>query len=233
MDIVTRKLAKEQGLPNYFTGAPCKHGHVAKRTTSDGQCHECSRLRSVKFRDLNPKYASTRYHAQRDRLSKQNKQYYQNNKARIAEYSKAFYADPDARAKHLETCASWRERTAAQEQQRKLDLFSVLACNYTMPTLPTERDFKYWLAGQLLSRGYVVFNEYYLDDAHTSCIDLLVPELKLGIECKLTSHNWTKPKVEAQRARYQRLLDDQGYRVCVVSLDGSLGIDARALLESL
>jgi hypothetical protein len=38
---VTRKEAKEQGLELYFTGKPCKYGHISQRRVSDYQCLEC------------------------------------------------------------------------------------------------------------------------------------------------------------------------------------------------
>ena len=41
---ISRKQAKEQGLAYYFTGKPCKHGHVSVRQTSKGVCEECHRL---------------------------------------------------------------------------------------------------------------------------------------------------------------------------------------------
>ena len=44
MEIITRKEAKEKGLTRYFTGKPCKHGHVEYRQTSKGECIECKRL---------------------------------------------------------------------------------------------------------------------------------------------------------------------------------------------
>ncbi len=40
MQIITRKEAKEKGLPRYFTGKPCVNGHVSERVTS-GQCTGC------------------------------------------------------------------------------------------------------------------------------------------------------------------------------------------------
>jgi hypothetical protein len=43
MDIITRQQALEQGLTYYFTGKPCKHGHIAKRVTKKCQCHTCYR----------------------------------------------------------------------------------------------------------------------------------------------------------------------------------------------
>ena len=41
--IISRKEAKAQGLKRYFTGKPCKHGHVAERIASNGKCLECKR----------------------------------------------------------------------------------------------------------------------------------------------------------------------------------------------
>jgi 5-methylcytosine-specific restriction endonuclease McrA len=39
----TRKEAQETGATHYFTGAPCKHGHVAPRKTK-GACIECLKI---------------------------------------------------------------------------------------------------------------------------------------------------------------------------------------------
>jgi hypothetical protein len=40
MDIITLKQAREQGLKTYFTGKPCKNGHIAERYVSS-HCIEC------------------------------------------------------------------------------------------------------------------------------------------------------------------------------------------------
>lgn len=39
--IVTLAEARANGLMRYFTGKPCKHGHVAERTTSTKICRTC------------------------------------------------------------------------------------------------------------------------------------------------------------------------------------------------
>lgn len=44
MDIVTRKEAREKGLKRYFTGKPCRHGHIAERRTDTAQCCECLKI---------------------------------------------------------------------------------------------------------------------------------------------------------------------------------------------
>lgn len=41
MQILSRSEAKEKQQATYFTGQPCKHGHVAKRYTQSGTCSEC------------------------------------------------------------------------------------------------------------------------------------------------------------------------------------------------
>lgn len=45
MEIVSRAAARAKGLKRYFTGSPCKHGHVAERLEVNGSCCECARLK--------------------------------------------------------------------------------------------------------------------------------------------------------------------------------------------
>jgi len=66
MELITRKEAKAKGLTHYFTGKPCKYGHIAKRFTSAGKCVDC---------------AANERHERKDQL----KEYYRNNKERICE----------------------------------------------------------------------------------------------------------------------------------------------------
>jgi len=50
MKIITRKEATINGLPSYFTGKPCKHGHISKRGTQGGNCHQCDYERGKAIR---------------------------------------------------------------------------------------------------------------------------------------------------------------------------------------
>ena len=43
---ISRALAKQQGLRHYYTGNPCKYGHVCHKYTKTGQCSECLLARS-------------------------------------------------------------------------------------------------------------------------------------------------------------------------------------------
>ena len=46
----TRSEAVAFGQEFYFTGLPCKRGHVAKRRTINSACQECNALRTKEDR---------------------------------------------------------------------------------------------------------------------------------------------------------------------------------------
>lgn len=39
-----RKEASALGEPRYFTGKPCKNGHISERNTKSGHCMDCNRM---------------------------------------------------------------------------------------------------------------------------------------------------------------------------------------------
>lgn len=50
MQIITRQEAIVNGSLRYFTGKPCKRGHISERYVKNGSCHECSlQLRRAKY----------------------------------------------------------------------------------------------------------------------------------------------------------------------------------------
>ena len=48
--LVARYDALSRSLPTYFTGKPCKHGHISERYTGNSTCVECARNRTVLWR---------------------------------------------------------------------------------------------------------------------------------------------------------------------------------------
>jgi hypothetical protein len=50
--IIARKEALAKGLKRFFTGKPCKRGHVVERRVDTGDCVECANQRSRKWRDV-------------------------------------------------------------------------------------------------------------------------------------------------------------------------------------
>lgn len=53
MQKLTRSEAKAQGLTRYFTGKPCKHGHVEERIVSSGACMACHKARRLDWEKRN------------------------------------------------------------------------------------------------------------------------------------------------------------------------------------
>jgi hypothetical protein len=51
--IITRAEAKALGLKRYFTGEPCKHGHVCERTLASRCCLMCSLEIQRRYRAAN------------------------------------------------------------------------------------------------------------------------------------------------------------------------------------
>ena len=51
--IIARKEALAKGLKRFFTGKPCKRGHVVERRVDTGDCIECLNQRGRKWRAAN------------------------------------------------------------------------------------------------------------------------------------------------------------------------------------
>ena len=79
MKLITRKEAKELGLKRYFTGKPCKHGHVAERLVSSDGCRECNAERQREWREEN-----------KERFAEIKHKYYEKNKEKILEQKRKY-----------------------------------------------------------------------------------------------------------------------------------------------
>jgi 5-methylcytosine-specific restriction endonuclease McrA len=79
----TRKEAKEQGAKYYYTGEPCKHGHVALRKTK-GSCVECLKIEWQKGNETRAEYFKT-YNDKQDVKDRKNEWYLANREQVIAQ----------------------------------------------------------------------------------------------------------------------------------------------------
>jgi len=122
----TRAEAKALRVPYYFTGEPCKNGHVSKRKTSNSGCHECKKLTDAARRET-PEYRAMmrdlqanrrkdaetvakesaaqserrKTEAYREKVRPFNRKYKQANRARFNAY------DANRRAAKLERTPCW------------------------------------------------------------------------------------------------------------------------------
>lgn len=82
MEVITKKEARAEGLKRFYTGKPCKHGHIAEQYTANGKCVECERERGRKRRkdpdyrrkenETNRKWKRERYASDPDFRRKKN-----------------------------------------------------------------------------------------------------------------------------------------------------------------
>ncbi|HIF9411838.1 TPA: hypothetical protein ACX6R8_003765 [Photobacterium damselae] len=107
----TRAEAKALGVKHYFTGKPCKNGHIDKRRIS-GDCLLCAREQHKKHRKKN-----------REKINERGRKYRENNHGEILERERK--RREDNREKVREQARKWREdnlekaRKASRESQRK------------------------------------------------------------------------------------------------------------------
>jgi hypothetical protein len=88
--------ARSKGLVRYFTGKPCKYGHLAERMTSNKTCVECHRLKQVSLYRADPepgKQRARRYHYEnKEKVAAKAKIYQQRNRERLTKYySERYY----------------------------------------------------------------------------------------------------------------------------------------------
>lgn len=88
---VSRKLALEKGLKHYFTGKPCKRGHLSVRGVNKWNCLECDRCQKTAERLRDPE--RVRANEKRTRTKNQKavgariKDWQQRNPHKMAEYA--------------------------------------------------------------------------------------------------------------------------------------------------
>lgn len=102
--IITRDEALALGLGRYFTGEPCKHGHVAERYTKRRQCVECNHIAQIS----KPRKERRRADPERRRVVK--REYNDNpanrEKRRLREQSRRAVKTASRKARKE---AAWRE----------------------------------------------------------------------------------------------------------------------------
>lgn len=104
MELITPAQARERGLTTYYTGKPCKHGHVDERLTVNGTCCTCNRLNVAKWQAKNPDKVRKAHERWAERnpgvANERRKQWYKENLDRHNEQMRKYYeAHPHLRAR--------------------------------------------------------------------------------------------------------------------------------------
>ncbi len=107
MQIITRKEAREKGLARYYTGKPCKHGHVSERVTSQAVCLECKKNTDKLY-----------YKDNRQRLIAINSAYVKQNKDAVSAYQKKYYKENAGKIKESSRSRYKEKRTQISQAQK-------------------------------------------------------------------------------------------------------------------
>lgn len=120
MEIISRKDAIERGLKRYFTGKPCKNGHVSERKVSDCRCISCNQEKE-KRRDRSTDEHRERRRVlrllNRDKINLQKRISYNKNKSKINENRRASYLAN--RDKHVRNARSRYYSLNEEERKRR------------------------------------------------------------------------------------------------------------------
>jgi hypothetical protein len=116
MKIISRQDALKQGLTYYFTGKPCKRGHIAPKRTLNYTCLECERQSDKRRAGTTKRLASKRAE-------------YKRNQDKYNAYDKARAKKPE----RLQTARDWKDANRAYHNAQSVA--------YTLNRVKTDRQF--------------------------------------------------------------------------------------------
>ena len=98
METISRQEAKAKGLTRYYTGKPCKRGHVAERYVSNGHCVECDKKRREANSEKYREYHRKRYEANPEKNRERARKWREANPEKSRERSRKWgKANPEKR----------------------------------------------------------------------------------------------------------------------------------------
>lgn len=119
-----RKEALDRGEKKYFTGKPCKHGHIVARYVYQTGCPKCSFYRLKEWRKNNPEENRRRQNAT---ISKNREKYRERGRARYAKNPEKFINK--TKRYYKEKGHLVREKRIAHHREKSKDAaFRQVAC---------------------------------------------------------------------------------------------------------
>lgn len=106
----TRAGARACGSKRYFTGKPCRHGHIAPRYVNNSGCSVCAYICGAEYRDENPEKTQE----SRDKWALANPE---KDREAKRKYAKKFYDENPETA--LERGRNWRKENRDENNKRR------------------------------------------------------------------------------------------------------------------
>lgn len=131
-NIITRKEAEALGIGRYFTGKPCKHGHICERYTKAKHCVKCDyeknksnkgKIRRKKYLSLNSEKVSRKFkeywNKNAELLRAKKREYYKNNQERIKAQKRTYFQKNKDTIKKKRKENGWKYNDKARIQSSK------------------------------------------------------------------------------------------------------------------
>lgn len=182
--IMTRNEAQAVGLKHYYTGKPCKRGHVARRRVSSNDCLSCSKERqqakAVK------KYKQAHYLLNQEKYKAAAIANYGKNKIDKIAYSLAYQKANSAKInanrserKKLDILYREKERVRGLIKQslagngftKNSSTFEILGCSYQYFLSHIERQFLKGMTWENRKKWHI---DHIIPIASAKCVDDLI-----------------------------------------------------------
>lgn len=137
-EVISRKEAVARGLSHYFTGQPCKNGHVELRAAQKGVCLGCARDWAQKDRasdpekrrgylakwrakntDLNRKYARDAYHRDPEKFIERKREWSAQNPEKRREMLRSWLSKNPEKAREYKQKAYAKDPEKFLQQKRE------------------------------------------------------------------------------------------------------------------
>ncbi|HXP48644.1 MAG TPA: hypothetical protein VN922_01755, partial [Bacteroidia bacterium] len=120
---ITRKDAKALGLKNYFTGVPCKNGHIDLRYVCNHKCVACTTVQSKDWFKNNT-----------EKAKKINKKWRDSNKEHKSQYNKEYIHKNSEKERE-------RKKLYARANSEKINFLTASRRAMKFKATPTWADF--------------------------------------------------------------------------------------------
>lgn len=156
--VISRSESIARGLKRYFTGLPCKHGHIAESFASNCGCCECSNVRAKqwgknntgrkhetlkRFFERNPGYSKKWASDNKDAISGASRRWYSRNPEQAVKISRqwAINNPEKARARCRNRVAKKRNASGSHTSDQILEMLKKQKwkCVYCAVSIKTKR----------------------------------------------------------------------------------------------
>lgn len=135
MELITRDEAIARGLKRFFTGKPCKHGHITERFVKGWLCYGCSDARAKQWvsenKDRKDQVDAAYREANREALRDKGRQRYgtASEKAKAAIRTKVYAVENAAKIAEYQRAYAVANRSTLNATKRKWRIENPANCN--------------------------------------------------------------------------------------------------------